>query len=191
MNIPPPRPYEEKSEYSFPWHTTFIGKNMQHNYWLYSIIDRVMIANPQIQSIIEIGTGGGCVTSVFGLWGISRGIKVTTIDKVNRHSPVLLEKLGVEYLEVDVFEPSTEEEVLKRINDQPTWIFCDGGHKCRELNQFAPKIPKDSIISAHDLGTEFKHEICAKELCDNMIIKPFHPEWWMEMNVQLAIYKKL
>ncbi len=191
MDILPPRPYTEKSADVLPWHTTFIGKSMQHNYWIYSIIDRVMIANPQIKSIIEIGTGNGCMTSVFGLWGLVRGFKVTTIDIINRHTPIILEKLGVDYLQLDTFDPATEQEILRRIDGKPTWVFCDGGCKCKELKQFAPLLPKNSIISAHDLGTEYKHEICAKALCDSLVIEPFRPEWWMEMNAQLAIYKKL
>jgi len=190
MDIPPPRPYDESSAEAIPWHTSFIGQYMQHNYWVYSIIDRVMQENPQIQSIIEIGTGCGGITSVFGLWGIARGIKVTTIDQVKNHNPIILEKLGVEYLQLDELDPSTEEEILKRIDNKPTWVFCDGGHKCWELEHFAPKIPETSIISAHDLGTEYIHDICAKKLCDSSIIEPYHPEWWMEMNVQLALYKK-
>ena len=48
-------PYEEKSEHGLPWHTTFIGQLMQHNYWLYNIVDQVMLNNPQIKSIVEIG----------------------------------------------------------------------------------------------------------------------------------------
>ena len=192
MYIPSPRPYDEQSAEAIPWHTTFIGQFMQHNYWIYSIIDRVMTENPQIQSIIEIGTGCGGITSVFGLWGVARGIKVTTIDLQSVfHNPIIFEKLGVEYLQLDVFDPVTEEEILKRIDNKPTWVFCDGGSKCRELGQFAPKIPETSIISAHDLGTEFIHDNCAKDLCDSSIIEPYHPEWWMEMNVQLALYKKL
>lgn len=189
--VPDARPYNEKSEKAIPWHTTLLGNYMQHNFWLYSVIDRVMLANPQIQSIVEIGTGSGCVTTIFGLWGIHRNIPVVTVDHVNRHHSHVLSRLGVEFLQMDENLPSTQEAILSKINQKPTWVYCDGACKSRELKQFAPLLPKDSIISAHDLGTEFRHHIDAIKLCDNGIIKPYHPEWWMEFNIQLAIYMKL
>lgn len=191
MQIPSPKPYDERSSDALPWHTTLLGNYMQHNFWLYSVIDRVMLDNPQIQSIVEIGTGSGCVTTIFGLWGVLRGIPVTSLDIVNRHHPKVLEKLGVEFLQLDETHPDTEKEILQRIGGTPTWLFCDGGCKSREFKQFAPKLPSGSIISAHDLGTEFRHEVDALPLCLSGVVAPYHPEWWMEMNVQLAIYKKV
>lgn len=149
------------------------------------------MANSQIASIVEIGTGSGCVTTIFGLWGIHRGIPVTSIDHVHRHHGHILERLGVEFLQVDETLPSTQEVILQRVGGRPTWLFCDGGCKSRELKQFAPLLPKGSIISAHDLGTEFRHHVDAIQLCDDGIIEPHHPEWWMEFNIQLAIYMKL
>jgi len=163
MNIPPARPYTENSEHSLPWHTHFIGQHMQHNYWLYAIIDRVMMANPQIRSVVELGTGAGAVSTVFGLWGIKKEMSVLTIDNV----------------------------IQNCIGDAPSWLFCDGGFKGKELQTFSPKLPKGSIISAHDLGTEFKHDYHAEALCREGVIEPYHPEWWMENNIQLAIYKKI
>ncbi len=191
MDIPPPRPYEERSADALPWRTTLLGNRMQHNYWIYSVIDRVMIENPQIKSIVEIGTGFGCMTTIFGLWGIHRNIPVISIDKVHRHHTHVLQKLGVEYVQDDIKSEDVQNKILNIVNSKPTWIFCDGGCKREELKLFAPKIPKDSIISAHDLGVEFIHKLHGQPLCDQGILEPFHPEWWMEMNIQTAIYKKL
>jgi len=191
MQIPSPRPYEERSELALPWHTTLLGSYMQHNFWLYSVIDRVMLANPQIASIVEIGTGAGCVTTIFGLWGIHRGIPVTTLDLVNRHNPKILGRLGVEFLQMDETSEEAERAILDRVGGKPTWLYCDGGCKSREFKKFAPLMPSGSIISAHDLGMEFRHEVDALKLCQQGVVEPYKPEWWMEMNIQLAIYKKL
>lgn len=191
MQIQNPRPYDERSSEALPWHTTLLGGYMQHNFWLYAVVDRVMLANPQIQSIIEIGTGSGCLTTIFGLWGFHRKIPVATLDIVNRHNSEVLKHLGVEFLQIDETSKEAQDAILERIAGKPTWLFCDGGCKSREFKQFAPLIPKDSIISAHDLGMEFRHAVDAEPLCAQKIVEPYHPEWWMEMNIQLALYKKL
>lgn len=183
-------PYTEKSADGIPWHTTFIGQGMQHNFWLYAIVDKVMMENPQISSIIEIGTGAGALSSVFGLWGIKRGIPVLTIDSVMRHNPKILERLDVQYLQEDEFSDAVQERILEYINEKPTWVFCDGGNKKKEFQKFAPIIPKNSIISAHDLGVEFIYERDAASLVPNTVI-PYREEWWQDLNIQLALFKKV
>jgi hypothetical protein len=191
MIIPPARPYTENSELSLPWHTYFIGQHMQHNYWLYAVIDRVMMANPQIRSVVELGTGAGAVSMVFGLWGIKKEMPVLTFDNVVRHDTKMLEALKVRFCQLDIFSEEAAKEMQGCIGDTPTWLFCDGGFKGKELQTFSPNLPKGSIISAHDLGTEFKHDYHAAALCREGVIEPYHPEWWMENNIQLALYKKL
>jgi hypothetical protein len=184
-----PIPYTEKSSLGIPWHTTFVGQRMQHNYWLYSIIDKVMIENPQIESVIEIGTGSGAMSMVFGLWGVRKDIRVFTIDKVLRHNPVMLSKLGVEYMQADVFSEVARQRIQTIIGDKPTWVYCDGGNKRVELQTFAPLIPSGSIISAHDLGVEFFPQAVTPGLIPD-VIAPYRQEWWMDLNVQLAMFKK-
>ncbi len=164
---------------------------MQHNYWLYAIIDRVMAANPQIKSIVELGTGAGAVSTVFGLWGLKKEMPVLTFDNVVRHDTKMLAALKVRFCQLDIFGEEAATEIQSCIGDSPTWLFCDGGFKGKELQTFSPNLPQGSIVSAHDLGTEFRHEYHAKVLCQDKVIEPYHPEWWMENNVQLALYKKL
>ncbi len=182
--------YDEKSEHGLPWHTNFIGQRMQHNYWLYNIVDKIILDNPQISSIIEIGTGYGALTTVFGLWGIKNDISVLTIDKQNIHNEKIFSKLNIEYLQDDEFGPTVEKRILEVINNKPTWIYCDGGNKVKEFQKFASLIPPTSIISAHDLGVEFREEIDAAPLIPNTVI-PYKKEYWMDLNVQLAIFKRV
>lgn len=183
-------PYEEKSEHGLPWHTTFIGQFMQHNYWLYRIVDQVMIENPQIKSIVEIGTGCGALTTVFGLWGLKKNIPVLSIDNKKLYDEKILTHLNVKLLQQDEFLDSTKDTVLSIINNEPTWIYCDGGFKTKEFLTYAPLITKNSIISAHDLGTEFSDKIALEQLGEN-IVEPYKQDCWTELNIQLAIFKKL
>ena len=75
------------------------------------------------------------------------------------------------------------------INNQPTYIICDGGNKPKEFNFWAPKIPIGSIISAHDWGVEISiNDI--KDTADKYLIQ-YMPERWNEMNVQFATFKKV
>jgi hypothetical protein len=173
-----------------PWHTSFIGQNQQHTYWLYVIVERVMKAVPELRSIIELGTGAGALSTVFGLWGVERGIPVNTVDHVMRHNPRLLAHLGVCFHAQDIFAPETKGLIEDAATQGPLWLFCDGGYKAGELKTYAPLLPPGSIVSAHDLGVEFHHERDAAPLCEAGIIEPFHPEWWMEGNVQLALYRR-
>jgi hypothetical protein len=183
-------PYEEKSEHGLPWHTTFIGQLMQHNYWLYNIVDQVMLNNPQIKSIVEIGTGRGALTTIFGLWGIKLNIPVLSIDIAKLYDENILNKLNVTLLQQDEFSESTKEYILSFIQDKPTWIYCDGALKMKEFTTYAPLIPSSSIISAHDLGTwEFSDTEALKIIGPN-IVDPYMPELWNDLNVRLAIFKK-
>lgn len=185
--LPPPRAYDEMSCSAVPWHTTFIGQGMQHNFWLYALVDRVMREVPGLRAIVELGTGAGALSTVFGLWGIKLGIPVSTVDQVMRHNPLLLERLGVAFHQRDIFAPEVRELIA---NSGPLWLFCDGGNKRLELQTYAPLIPSGSIISAHDLGVEFRHETGAAALCEAGVLEPFHPEWWMEGNAQIALYRR-
>lgn len=183
-------PYEEKSSHGIPWHTTFIGQFMQHNYWLYSVVDKVLVQNPQIKSIIEIGTGHGALTTVFGLWGLKKNIPVVSIDRQVLCNQSLLKHLNVTLLNQDEFAEETKQYILSIIKNEPTWIYCDGGYKTKEFLTYAPLIAKDSIISAHDLGVEFSDAVALQQLGQN-IVEPYHQELWTDLNIQLAIFRRI
>lgn len=183
-------PYEEMSARALPWHTSFIGQHMQHNYWLYAIVDRIMAENPKIKSIVEIGTGAGALTMVLGLWGVKKGIPVLTIDHEMRHDKKLLDHLRVKYLQSDEWSTETTKAIAKTIAKQPTLLMCDGGWVSKEFQTYAMYTPKGSIVTAHDLGSEFNHEADAEEMVP-FVLEKYREEWWMEANVQLAMYKRV
>jgi hypothetical protein len=178
------------SDRAIPWHTSFVGQGMQHNYWLYAIVDRIMTANGQIRSIVEIGTGAGALTMVLGLWGIKRSLPVLTIDKEMRHDRKLLDHLRVKYLQADEWSEQAAEAIRRTIGRQPTLLMCDGGCKSKELQTYSKYASPGSIVTAHDLGAEFNHEIDAEQLCP-FVLEKYQENWWMEANVQLAIYRRV
>lgn len=179
------------SEKTWVWHKTFIGQCMQHNYWLYYMLDDIIVNNSQIKSIVEIGTGHGALTTVLGLHGIKKNIPVFTVDINSKKSqPVwpIFKALEVQFHNGNVFNDDIVNKINAVIKNQPTYIICDGGNKPKEFNFWAPKIPVGSIISVHDWGIE----ISMKHIKDVVIryLEPYKPKRWIEMNVQFATFKK-
>ncbi len=179
------------SEKSWAWHLTFAGQYMRHNYYEYYVLDDIIGNNPQIKSIIEIGTGNGALTMVLGLHGVKKDIPVFTVDtNPNLSKPVwpVFKALGVQFHNGNVFSDDIINKINSIINNRPTYIICDGGNKPKEFNFWAPKMPVDSIMSAHDWGVEIsmKH---IKDVVDKYL-QPYKPERWTEMNIQFATFKK-
>lgn len=180
------------SNKSWVWHKTFVGQYMQHNYWLYYILDDIIGNNQQIRSIVEIGTGHGALAIVLGLHGIKKNIHVFTVDKNPKLSqPVwpIFKTLNVQYHNGDAFSDAIISKIKTVINNRPTYIICDGGNKPKEFNFWAPRIPVDSVISAHD----WKVEISMNHIKDivDKYLQPYKPEKWTEMNIQFATFKKI
>jgi hypothetical protein len=180
-------PWNVTNENALQWHTVFLGRVMQHNYWLYYVIDDILRSN-KVKSIVEIGTGSGALTSVFGLWGIIQELRVLSIDNqdVGTYKNVL-KYIKVKLLIADEFLESTKDKILEFVNNEPTYLYCDGGDKKIEFNTFVPLLPRGSIVSVHDWGNECKLENIievAGKYC-----KPYKEERWLEMNVQLATFR--
>jgi len=180
------------SEKSWTWHITFIGQYMQHNYWLYHVLDDIIENNPQIKSIVEIGTGHGALTTVLGLYGIKKNISVFTVDinpKLSQPVWSIFKALNVRNHDGNVFSDVIISKIDSIINSQPTYIICDGGNKPKEFNFWVPKIPIGSIISAHDWGVEISTND-TKDMVDKYLIQ-YKQERWDEMNIQFATFKKV
>lgn len=169
------------------WHTTFVGQYMQHNYRLYPILDSVFQNNPQIERIVEIGTGAGALTTFLGLWGLKRNIPLLTLDIKPEADRKFLEKLGVKLIVGDEFNEFVRTSIKSFIKERPTLFICDGANKQDELNYWAQYLVPNSIIAAHDLGVEFSVLNIPPPIKLSLI--PIIEERWMEMNAQIAIFK--
>lgn len=174
---------------SWQWRLTFCGQRMGHNYYAYYMIDQIMIHNPQIRGIVEIGTAHGALTTVLGLWGVKRTIPVLSIDCNRRlHDKTIFDYLGIEFIECDENSEEATENISAMCMD-PVFIYCDGGDKPAEFRKWAPMIRPGSVIAAHDWGVEIGP--ADVERCVNKYnLTPFMPDRWERMNVQMAIWKK-
>jgi cephalosporin hydroxylase len=181
--------------YAFPkktWWTSFLGVRMQHSYGLYKTIDEILVANPQTERFVEIGTGGGALSVVLALHAVQRETHLLTFDiQIRGHNPKVdrvFDKLDVEFVEEDVF--NNVEKIQKHMDDRPTFFFCDGGDKPEEFKKFAPLLPSGSIIGAHDYGKEIKPEQLVG-LTDGL--EPVFEERWLDPTIELytCFYKKL
>jgi len=172
------------------WYTTFNGQPMQHNYWLYYVIDGIMANNPQIASIVEIGTAEGALSTVLGLWGVKKDIPVLTIDWTVRcdEQRRVFDRLDITFLNANVLIPDVQEQIVSFTNNKPVFLVVDGGHKPNEFNLYVPQIAVGSVIGVHDYGVEwFMHGIedVAGRYCEKL-----DPDSWNKMNVQFATFKK-
>jgi len=181
---------EINDETHWQWRTTFNGVLMQHNYWLHYVIDKIMADNPQIASIVEIGTAEGALATVLGLWGVKRDIPIMTIDWSIRCAKQMkvFERLGVKFLNANVLTPDAHEAIADLVDGKPTLLVIDGFHKDMEFNLLVPMIPVGSIVGVHDYESEwFYHDIEDVAKCCEKI----GPEKWNELNVQFAVFKKV
>lgn len=188
----PQQLWNVNSDVSWQWHLTHCGQYMQHNYYLHYLIDVIMKENPQIKSIVELGTAYGALTLTLGLWGVKLGIPVITVD-INpaKITPIkkVFDKLDVLVLTADQFKQETIDSLQKFIGNQPTLFIADGAIKDWEVNTWAPLLPNGSIITGHDLDTEL-HIDKVKSITDKHC-EEFHPELWRTLNVQFAMWKKV
>lgn len=181
------------SDKSWAWRKTFIGKRMQHNFWLYPTIDLLLLENKQIRCIVEIGTGHGCLTTVLGLWGAKLGIPVWSIDHKLMHNKEIFNALHIHFHQVDQYSKEACAYIMEHINDEPVFLVCDGGNKPWEFRTFVPLLPVGSIIGVHDWGCEidYDHPEFGIRGVVEKYCEPFMEDNWSRLNVQFATFKKV
>jgi hypothetical protein len=144
--------------YPGTWHKTFCGITQQHNYRLYETID-LILWNNEIARFVEIGTGAGALTIFLALHAIRCKTNLLTVELHPQHSEStqrIFDQLGVELIVGNVFDERSRQRIKEHIGSHATFLFCDGGAKGREFNEFAPTLPPDSIIAAHDWTDEIQ-----------------------------------
>jgi len=98
-------------------------------------------------TIIEIGTYNGGLTTL--LTDIKPDVTIHTFDI--SPIPENLPKTAFPH-QKDVFQYKSE--IIKLIRRHgKTILFCDGGDKVREFNEFAPYLKEDDCILGHDFAT--------------------------------------
>lgn len=166
------------------WHHTFLGIYQQHIYWLYKVIDDILNENPQIEGIIEIGTGDGALSVFLALETFQRKYKQFITNDIVEPENVerLFGLLDVEFIKGDCFK----EEIIPINWDFPVLFFCDGGNKAKEFNFFVSKLKSDSIIAVHDWDREV-----FKENLDTNLVEPIKKEEWNQSpdNILTSFWK--
>lgn len=173
----------------------FAGQLMQHNFYTYHVISRVLEANPKVKSIIELGTGHGALTLYLKLWAARLGVEIHTFDVHNwiKQEGVdkMFERLGIHVHIESVFNEQVIQKIKDIINGEPTYIVCDNGNKPKEFALYAPLLPSGSVISAHDWGKN--GEIRPQDV-EEVVLKqglvPFEPEEGIKFDTAFGTWMK-
>jgi hypothetical protein len=96
------------------------------------------------RGLIELGTASGS----FSRWLSERVVWFRTFDiqKPARRTPG--------FVHLDVWKRPEEVHELISLAPRPFVLFCDDGHKQREVATFAPALRVGDFLAVHDLGTE-------------------------------------
>lgn len=139
------------------WHKRFIGARQQHTYWLYKVIDDILMDYPDIKHFLEIGTGQGALSAYFYLHALSRDGKLWTYDYQDRRTDTIKNLFvddGCFFKKENVFD--CIEDIKWFLSWEKTFLFCDGDDKAKEFNTFAPLLCPGSVIAVHDWDDEVK-----------------------------------
>jgi hypothetical protein len=175
------------------WLKTFMGQGQQHTYWLYKVIDDVFHQEKQIERVVELGTGSGALSVVLGLHAQRIGSHLLTIDHKKSWQRIdgLFKLLKIEYYEWDISALPTVCLIQNFIGDRPSLVFCDGGNKKWEFNNYAIDIPPGSVIAAHDWTREIKMEHIEQTVKEQNLIPLFEEEWNREPDyIRTCFWKK-
>lgn len=165
-----------------PFHTTFLGVPMKQLWSDFAVWER-FFNEYKIASLIEIGTGDGGLSLYFNLQAQQRRFTFWTYD-VNQPqvlNTVLGESLRRSFTREDVWKPQFAS--LITVATKPLMLFCDGGHKSREMQTFVPLLKHGDFAACHD----WPGEISEKDIEPiKHIVKPF----WHEECEQLQSWTR-
>jgi hypothetical protein len=174
---------------NWKWGTSFCNVKLACNPFVFHLMSNHLAENPQIKMICELGTHTAGMALYLGMESVRLGIPFHTWDiekQTTADTDKILDRLGVIQHIGDVFEQ--EAEILKLIGDEPVMLICDSGNKCREVERFAPRLPKYSIISSHDYGEELKDD-CLSWTYEHVHMMPIRAYEWGETNAQFPTWK--
>jgi len=136
-----------------PFQTSFLGTPMKQ-LWPDFLLWERFFQSHRIESMIEIGTGSGGLSLYFFLQAQQRRFVFWTYDVVvpDVLGTVLGESLKKCFRRQNVWEPDFAS--LVTIAPRPLLLYCDGGHKTREMQTFVPLLKPGDFAAVHDWGNE-------------------------------------
>ena len=127
------------------------GLLMQQNRYAPMILD-CLIMSHRPETIIEIGTRTGGLSVLMGMWAHLNNAELITIDTSEEqleYKP-LMDFLGVNFIEADIFNKKTIKMLKKRIKEpKKCMILCDAD-KAREFDIYSDFMKVNDVILAHD-----------------------------------------
>lgn len=139
---------------------TFAGYGLSQSWNDLALWEAFFDAHP-CASVLELGTWQGGMSVFFAVQGLARGMQIISVDRDlgQAEGRVAGEKLGCEYLSVDLHSEGGKleiQEVIDRL-PKPLMLFCDNGHKPGEWRAFVPMLSLGDFAAIHDWGREI-HE---------------------------------
>jgi hypothetical protein len=150
----------------------FLGGGMSQNYFALPIFEHYYDVN-RFDYVVEFGSQKGSLSVYFAnLASVTEGFFFETyelfpdtdwyvrenggcghwFDKLKEISPY------VNSYHKDVFCDEVVEHIKDNIQDNRTFIFCDGGNKIKEFHTYAPLLKSGDCIAVHDWGVEIGWE---------------------------------
>jgi cephalosporin hydroxylase len=115
---------------------------------------REIIETVRPETIVELGTRGGGVTAFFSDIVRQWNGTVHTFDYIFGCKTLLQKCDNVKFHEADVVGNGPIEEVIEVINKGTVLLYCDNGHKEKEVEIYSKYLNKGSVIGCHDYDTE-------------------------------------
>jgi len=113
--------------------------------------------NRDVKRVVDIGTGTGGLTLLFGLNMLQRDGKVLSLDIEETQSAQArrdFEKLNITFEKADAFQKDVVDLVQRFIKGERALIFCDNGCKPREFALYTRILKEGDFIMAHDWRIE-------------------------------------
>jgi len=108
-----------------------------------------------IRGVIELGTGSGILTVLFGLHCPGAVTTIDLIDRRDERTRDLHQRLGITQSGLDCRRDIRLAGDLIAALPTPRLVFCDNGNKPEEFALYAPMLGSGDAIAVHDSGTEF------------------------------------
>lgn len=141
-----------------PFQTTFLGTSMRQ-LWPDFLMWERFFQSHSVASMIEIGTGSGGLSLYFYLQAQQRRFVFWTYDIKQPEviATVLGEGMKRCFVQEDVFN-SPSFHGLVTVAPRPLMLFCDGGHKSREIQTFGPLLKTGDFVAVHDWPGEISEK---------------------------------
>lgn len=132
--------------------TTYCGVLAQQWWTDYLVWEKVLNAHPELEAIVELGTGAGGFALYLHHQAEARQLRFSSYDKDARQAIAYKPW----FHQADVFDDAVARaQISLWLSTWATVLHCDGGNKRREVREYATRLLPGSLAIVHDYGTEF------------------------------------